>query len=190
MAKDDYVLSPIMINDNVVDLTVVPATDGNPASLEVRPVSTFYGITVNVQTVAADRPQTVTITSTAPNQIEIQGQIPEGSAPLLQTFRVEDPPPFARTLFIEALVRHGVTIDAPAVATNPVDRLPANNAYAVADRVALLTSLPFSEVIKLILKVSLNQGTRYARLPTRGSRRVSGPSARGYRRSATGTDRR
>ena len=158
MPKDDYVLSPIMINDNVVDLTIVPATEGEPASLDVRPVSAFYDITIDVETVAADRPQAVTITSPAPNQIEIQGQIPEGSAPLLQTFQVEDPPAFARTLFVEALVRQGVTIDAPAVGMNPADRLPASDAYAEADRVALLTSLPFSEVIKVILKVSMNQG--------------------------------
>jgi len=158
MAKDDYVLSPIMINDNVVDLTTVPATDGVPASLEVRPATAFYDITVNVQTVAADQPQAVTITSSSANQIEIQGEIPEGSAPLLQTFQVEDPPAFARTLFIEALVRQGVTIDAPAVGPNPADRLPASDAYAEADRVALLTSLPFSEVIKVILKVSMNRG--------------------------------
>jgi D-alanyl-D-alanine carboxypeptidase/D-alanyl-D-alanine-endopeptidase (penicillin-binding protein 4) len=158
MPKDDYVLSPIMINDNVVDLTIVPATEGDPASLEVRPVSEFYDITMDVQTVAADRPATVTITSPAPNQIEVQGQIPEGSAPLLQTFQVQDPPAFARTLFVETLGRHGVTIDAPVVGTNPADRLPASDAYAEADRVALLTSLPFSEVIKVILKVSMNRG--------------------------------
>jgi serine-type D-Ala-D-Ala carboxypeptidase/endopeptidase (penicillin-binding protein 4) len=158
MPKDDYVLSPIMINDNVVDLTTVPATDGDPASFEVRPVSAFYDITTDVQTVAANQPQAVTITSSAPNQIEIQGQIPEGTAPLLQTFQVEDPPAFARTLFIEALVRQGVTIDAPAVGANPDDRLPASDTYAEADRVALLTSLPFSEAIKVILKVSMNRG--------------------------------
>ena len=129
MPKDDYVLSPIMINDNVVDLTIVPASAGNPASLEVRPVSAFYDITVNVQTVAADQPQAVTFTSPAPNQIQIQGKIPEGSAPLLQTFQVEDPLAFARALFIEALVRQGITIDAPAVGPNPADRLPASDAY-------------------------------------------------------------
>jgi serine-type D-Ala-D-Ala carboxypeptidase/endopeptidase (penicillin-binding protein 4) len=158
MPKDDYVLSPIMINDNVVDLTTVPTTIGNPALLVVRPVSAFYDITVNVQTVAADRPRAVTIASSAANQIEVQGQIPVGSAPLLQTFQVEDPPAFARTLFIEALVRQGVTIDAPAVGSNPADRLPASDAYAESDRVAMLTSLPLSEVIKVILKVSMNRG--------------------------------
>ena len=158
MPKHDYVLSPIMINDNVVDLTTVPATEGDPASLEVRPVSAFYDITMDVQTVAADRSQAVTITSPASNQIVIQGQIPVGSAPLLQTFQVEDPPAFARTLFIEALARHGVTVEAAAVGLNPSARLPANDAYAEINRVALLTSLPFSEVIKVILKVSMNRG--------------------------------
>jgi serine-type D-Ala-D-Ala carboxypeptidase/endopeptidase (penicillin-binding protein 4) len=158
MPKDDYVLSPIMINDNVVDLTTVPTTIGNPALLEARPVSAFYDITVNVQTVAADRPRAVTIASSAANQIEVQGQIPVGSAPLLQTIQVEDPPAFARTLFIEALVRQGVTIDAPAVGPNPADRLPVSDDYTESDRVALLTSLPLSEVIKVILKVSMNRG--------------------------------
>ena len=158
MQKDDYVLSPIMINDNVVDLTILPAAAGVPASLEVRPVSAFYDIAMNVQTAAADQPLAVTITSPAPNQIEVQGQIPAGSVPLLQTFQVEDPPAFARSLFIEALIRQGIAIEAAAGGPNPVDRLPASDDYAEADRVALLTSLPFSEVIKVILKVSMNRG--------------------------------
>jgi serine-type D-Ala-D-Ala carboxypeptidase/endopeptidase (penicillin-binding protein 4) len=76
----------------------------------------------------------------------------------LQTFQVEDPPAFARTLFIEALVRQGVTIDAPAVGTNPADRLTASGAYTEDNRVALLTALLLSEVIKVILKVSMNRG--------------------------------
>jgi D-alanyl-D-alanine carboxypeptidase/D-alanyl-D-alanine-endopeptidase (penicillin-binding protein 4) len=51
-----------------------------------------------------------------------------------------------------------MTIDAPAVGTNPADRLSAGDTYTEANRVALLTSLPFSEVIKVILKVSMNRG--------------------------------
>lgn len=158
MAKDDYVLSPIMINDNVIDLTITPATAGDAATLEWRPMTAFYDVSTEVQTVASNQPLDVTITSPAPNQIVVTGQIPEGTAPLLQTFQVEDPPAFARTLFIEALGRQGVTIEAEATGPNPADRLPASDAYAEEERVALLTSLPFAEVIKVILKVSLNQG--------------------------------
>lgn len=158
MAKDDYVLSPIMINDNVIDLTTSPGAVGETAALAWRPETAFYDVTSDVQTVAAGQPQEVTIASPAPNQIVVGGQIPEGSAPLLQTFQVADPAAFARTLFIEALARQGVTVAAPAVGPNPADRLPASDAYTESDRVALLTSLPFSEAIEVILKVSMNRG--------------------------------
>ena len=158
MPKDDYVLSPIMINDNVVDLVITPGAVDESATLEWRPTTAFYDVSIDVQTVAADRPQAVTIASPAPDQIVVQGQIPVGSDPLLQTFQVEDPASFARTLFIEALARQGVTIEASAVGPNPDERLPASDAYTEGDRVALLTSLPFSETIKVILKVSMNRG--------------------------------
>jgi D-alanyl-D-alanine carboxypeptidase/D-alanyl-D-alanine-endopeptidase (penicillin-binding protein 4) len=158
MPKDDYILSPIMINDNVIDLTTIPGKAGAPAGLEWRPMSAFYDVRTEVQTVGAGEPLNVTVTSPAPDQIVVTGQIPEGNAPLLQTFQVEDPPAFARALFIEALARYGVTVEAEAIGPNPSDRLPASDAYQADDRVALLTSLPFSQVIELILKVSLNQG--------------------------------
>lgn len=158
MPKDDYVLSPIMINDNVIDLVVTPGAAGETATLAWRPMTAFYTVSSDVQTVAAGEPMDVTVAAPAPNQIVVSGQIPEGMAPLLQTFQVEDPPAFARALFIEALGRQGVTVAAPATGPNPADRLPASDAYVEDDRVALLTSLPFSEVIKVILKVSLNRG--------------------------------
>lgn len=158
MPKDDYVLSPIMINDNVIDLTTTPGQVGAPATLEWRPMTAFYTVSTDVQTVAAGQPTTITVSSPAPNEIILTGQIPEGNAPLLQTFQVEDPPAFARTLFIEALARQGVTIAAAATGPNPVGRLPAGDAYLAADRIALLTSLPFAETIKVILKVSMNRG--------------------------------
>jgi D-alanyl-D-alanine carboxypeptidase/D-alanyl-D-alanine-endopeptidase (penicillin-binding protein 4) len=158
MAKDDYVLSPIMINDNVVDLTTIPAKEGEPATLEWRPMTAFYDVRTAVQTVAKDQATAIDVTSPAPDQILLTGQIAAGSAPFLQTFQVEDPPAFARTLFIEALARQGVTVAADAVGPNPADRLPARDSYAEQDRVALLTALPFAETIKVILKVSMNRG--------------------------------
>ncbi len=158
MPKDDYVLSPIMINDNVIDLTITPGPIGKAATLQSRPVTAFYDVINDVQAIAADQPQTVTIAAPDPHRIVVQGQIPVGSAPLLQTFQVADPPAFARTLFIEALARQGVIVATPAVGPNPADRLPGSNAYVDAGRVALLTSFPFAEVVKVILKVSMNRG--------------------------------
>jgi D-alanyl-D-alanine carboxypeptidase/D-alanyl-D-alanine-endopeptidase (penicillin-binding protein 4) len=69
---------------------------------------------------------------------------------------VEDAASFARTLFIEALRRAGVAVDASPLAAHPADRLPDRTAYEKLSRVALLTSPPFAESAKLILKVSHN----------------------------------
>src|SRR5579884_1004921 len=95
----------------------------------------------------------------------VAGGIPVGyraplsdSTELVRTFRIEAPTPFARTAFIEALQRAGVTVPAPAVAPNPAGRLPAAGAYAPDTRVARFVSPPYADYAKLILKVSLNLG--------------------------------
>ena len=82
---------------------------------------------------------------TGPGVIVVQGQIPIDQPELLRTFQVEDPPSFARTLLIEALQRQGVTVDTSPTGDNPAAQLPPAGSYAEADRVALHTSLPFSE---------------------------------------------
>ena len=158
MAKDDYVLSPIMINDNVVDLTITPGKAGEPATLVSRPETAFYAIAVDVATAAAGTPLAIASTTPPMGDVTVSGSIAADSAPMVQTFQVEDPPAFARALFIEALNRAGVAVDAPVRASNPADRLPAAGSYADADRVARFTSLPLSEAVKVVMKVSLNQG--------------------------------
>lgn len=155
MAKDDYILTPIMINDNVIDLVTTPGKAGEPATLEWRPHTAMYSVRTEAVTVAKGEPLGLTVDMPSPSEIVVKGQIAEGSDPILQTAQVADPQAFARTLFIEALQRHGITTIAPAVGANP-DRLPTS--YAEDTRVAVLDSLPFSQVIKLILKVSHNQG--------------------------------
>jgi D-alanyl-D-alanine carboxypeptidase/D-alanyl-D-alanine-endopeptidase (penicillin-binding protein 4) len=50
-----------------------------------------------------------------------------------------------------------VTVTATATGPNPDAKLPPPDSYAAADRVALLTSPPFAQNIKLIFKVSMNQ---------------------------------
>ena len=76
----------------------------------------------------------------------------------VSNLRVEDPPSFARTAFIDALTRAGVSVSAPAVQPNDRSRLPSAQSYSSATQVASFTSLPYSEIAKLILKVSLNTG--------------------------------
>ena len=157
MPKDSYVLSPIWINDNLIDLTLTPGQEGDPAALEWRPMTAAYQVEADVRTVAAGEPANVSVTSPGPGQIAVSGQIPAGKNPVVPTYQVEDPAAFARTLLIEALARAGVTVAASPTGANPVERLPAWGSYAEADRVALHRSLPFAENLKLIFKTSHNQ---------------------------------
>jgi serine-type D-Ala-D-Ala carboxypeptidase/endopeptidase (penicillin-binding protein 4) len=157
MAKDDYILTPIWINDNLIDLTITPGAVDDPATVTWRPETAAYRIQADVTTVAASEVLNLTVDSPSPGVIAITGQTPVSDPHVLQTFQVADPPAFARTLLIEALGRAGVTVAATATGPNPDDKLPPPGSYAVADRVAMLTSPPFAQNIKLIFKVSMNQ---------------------------------
>lgn len=156
-AKDDYFITPIWINDNLIDLTITPGAAGEAATIEWRPQSAAYEVDSKATTAAAGQAATLDVTSPAAGVIEVSGELPADGGPTLRTFQVEDPAAFARTVMIEALVRAGVEVTATATGSNPINLLPAADSYAEADRVALLTSPPFAENIKLINKVSMNQ---------------------------------
>jgi D-alanyl-D-alanine carboxypeptidase/D-alanyl-D-alanine-endopeptidase (penicillin-binding protein 4) len=156
MPKDDYVLSPIMINDNVIDITVRPAGVGQAATVVTRPETAAYEVLSAVQTVAAGQQLDLAVESPQPGQIFVHGHIPADMAQALRTFQAAAPPAFARTLFIEALQRQGIIVDAPPTGANPATLLPPSGSYTPADQVAMLRSLPFSENLNLIFKVSMN----------------------------------
>lgn len=151
----EYLITPIMINDNLIDLEIIPKKTGENATINWRPQSSTYTVTSQVQTVSSGQTE-IRVNSEDMKNIVVEGQILENSTPVVRTVTVEDPSSFARALFIEALQREGVEVTSPV--TNQNQQLTSNNttAYTKDKRVALLTSLPFSENIKLVLKVSQN----------------------------------
>ncbi len=152
MTKDGYILTPIWINDNLIDLTVRPGSVGQPATLDWRPHTAAYEVQADMRTVAAG-----TANSPRQGQIIVRGQIPIDKTQLVRTQQVDDPPAFARTLFIEALKRQGVLVDASPTGANPAEQLPPKGTYKEEDRVGVHRSLPFAENLKLIFKTSHNQ---------------------------------
>ncbi|MGH9271488.1 MAG: D-alanyl-D-alanine carboxypeptidase, partial [Ilumatobacteraceae bacterium] len=80
------------------------------------------------------------------------------SDPVVNIYAFPDPATFARTAFIEALGRAGVTVTGDPVATNPDDQLPSIADVEAAPGVAELTSLPLAEELTYVLKVSYNLG--------------------------------
>jgi D-alanyl-D-alanine carboxypeptidase/D-alanyl-D-alanine-endopeptidase (penicillin-binding protein 4) len=150
------VLTPIVVNDNVVDVTVTPAAEpGKPASVRMRPETGYLQMDAQVETVAAGKAAHLEVRGAEGRGFTVRGQVPAGSKPHIAIYDVPDPAAFARALFIEALRGAGVTVSA-SLLREPEAQLPEREAYAHLERVASFTSPPFSEVIKVTLKVSHN----------------------------------
>lgn len=157
-AGGDTVLSPMVINDNLLDLTLTPAQPGQPARLDWRPRTAAFRVISQVKTVAAGEETGLEVVSPKPGMVLIRGQIAATGGPQLRIFQAPHPVSFARTLFIEALGRAGVRVSAKPLGANPAGLLPPWSGYAKLKKVAQFTSPPFSQTIKLILKTSHNLG--------------------------------
>jgi D-alanyl-D-alanine carboxypeptidase/D-alanyl-D-alanine-endopeptidase (penicillin-binding protein 4) len=88
----------------------------------------------------------------------VTGTIAAGPSPTLVVSEISDPSAFARTAFIEALARAGVTVAASPTGSNPEALLPPAGSYQAADMVAEHVSTTLDEYVELIMKVSYNRG--------------------------------
>jgi serine-type D-Ala-D-Ala carboxypeptidase/endopeptidase (penicillin-binding protein 4) len=150
------VLTPILVNDNVVDVLITPATKaGEPATAKFRPETSYVQIEVQVKTVDDGQPMKIETERVGPESFMVRGQIPRSAKPILRICPVDDPAGFARALFVESLRRAGVAVTA-SIHQAPTSNLPNKDSYKDLKRVALLKSPPFSEMLKVTLKVSHN----------------------------------
>jgi D-alanyl-D-alanine carboxypeptidase/D-alanyl-D-alanine-endopeptidase (penicillin-binding protein 4) len=149
-------VTPIVVNDNVIDVTVKPGAAGAAAQVEWRPHCEALQVDARVETLPKGGSTSLRISSPTAGRIVVRGAIAEDAAPVVSIQEVDDPSSWARSLFIEALRRVGVVVDASALGVNPGDALPTREAVSGLPRTALHTSAPFSENAKLILKVSHN----------------------------------
>jgi serine-type D-Ala-D-Ala carboxypeptidase/endopeptidase (penicillin-binding protein 4) len=147
----------IMVNENLIDLMTIPTEPGQPAQLNWRPQTASNVVSSTVTTVAAGGPTEIDVDASEDGRIELSGTIAADSPPQLKVAQVADPAAFTRTALIEALARAGVTVASPATGPNPEGLLPPEGTYS-GQPVALLTSPPFSDYMRLIMKVSHNLG--------------------------------
>lgn len=152
----DPVLSPIVINDNLVDIMIVPGIPGTPPALAMRPETSGYILNNRVTTGPAGSPLSIAITEEPGGMIVVSGIVAADAGQVNQTYSVRDPAAYARTLFIEALERQGIEVTARANDGNPGEKLPEKGRYAGSRKVAELTSPPLIEDVTLTLKVSQN----------------------------------
>ncbi|WP_084701567.1 D-alanyl-D-alanine carboxypeptidase/D-alanyl-D-alanine endopeptidase [Streptacidiphilus anmyonensis] len=153
--------TPMIINDNLIDLLTTPTKPGHAAKLFWRPQVAPYRVVSHVRTVAADGTTNITVTASPDGtRITLSGTIAAGTQPVLRTSDIKDPNAFGRTALIEALGRAGVTVTAKPTGRNPERALP--DSYGGDPRVAAFVSPPYRQYAKLILKVSHNLGANLA----------------------------
>ena len=150
------VITPIIVNDNVLDFTFEPTEPGQPAKTSWRPQTSLFKVEFDVKTVQENEPLETWIRPQEGGRIVVTGKIPANRRPLVRIYEVPDPAAFARALLIEALERSGVEVAAGIVLTHPAGKLPEPGAYGSLPKVTQLVSPPFGENAKLILKVSHN----------------------------------
>jgi len=153
--------TPLIINDNVIDLLTTATAPGQPARLSWRPQVAPYRVTSTVRTVAAGGATDIAVSASPDGtRIGLSGTIAAGAQPVLRISDVKDPDAFGRTALIEALARAGVTVTAPPTGANPVGVVPPS--YNGTQRVAAYVSPVFSQYARLIFKVSHNLGANLA----------------------------
>jgi D-alanyl-D-alanine carboxypeptidase/D-alanyl-D-alanine-endopeptidase (penicillin-binding protein 4) len=155
-----FVISPIIVNDNAIDVIVKPGTEGGPALLHVSP-ATAYGRFVNrTVTGAAGSRSTLRAESDLANgdgtrTITYSGSVPADTLPTMMAYRVAQPSRFAEVVLAEALHERGIVAAARPV-EQKVDAANLSAFYTPERVLAEHVSPPLSEEVKITLKVSQN----------------------------------
>lgn len=149
-----YIISPIMINENLMDFQIKPAALGNKANIQWRPQAPGYTVINEVKTVAKGQAASIQITTNKDNTTyTITGKIAVDSPEILRTHAIMDPAKFAQSAFIAALKQAGIEVK-----PNPQAHSLTNTSYSKLTPVAEYVSPPYSEYVKVILKLSHNIG--------------------------------
>ena len=149
-------LSPMIVNDNLIDILVQPGKQvGQLAQVRMRPSTDYYHMDAEVVTVAEGKPTILNLETTGSNQFSVRGKIAVEAKPIVRVYPVEEPMLFARALLIEALRRQGIRVSATFHRPARYD-LPTADEYEKLPKVGTFVSEPFSEAIAVTLKVSHN----------------------------------
>ncbi|SDS58257.1 D-alanyl-D-alanine carboxypeptidase / D-alanyl-D-alanine-endopeptidase (penicillin-binding protein 4) [Jiangella sp. DSM 45060] len=152
-------VSPLTLNDNVIDVTVTPgAAPGAPARLTISPDVGYVTIVNEVATVSPGGPpgRPLRYTGDVANAdgtrtVTLIGDLPAGAPDVHWNYPVPGPARFGELAFAQALREAGVEAQA-----GPSSGASAPEHYTRPNRLAEHVSPPLSEVVKVMLKPSSN----------------------------------
>ncbi|MFI5312384.1 MAG: D-alanyl-D-alanine carboxypeptidase/D-alanyl-D-alanine-endopeptidase [Gemmatimonadales bacterium] len=156
----NVVLSPMVVNDNVVDIIVTPgAAAGAIVDVKVLPLTSYVVVDNKLTTGAPDSPRRVRVTEDSSKAdvyvVHLEGSVPAGSAPVNSRRTVASPRRFGEVAFAMVLNEAGVRC-AVRPARDSVDYRALAARYADSAVVAQHASVPFSAEATAILKMSQN----------------------------------
>ncbi|HEY2458446.1 MAG TPA: D-alanyl-D-alanine carboxypeptidase/D-alanyl-D-alanine-endopeptidase [Candidatus Acidoferrum sp.] len=155
------VVSPIVVNDNVIDVVISPGpTENSPVQLKIEPQTAYVTITNQATTGKVGSKPTITYSNDKLNpdgtrSVAVTGSFPVDGKPTMHSYRIPEPSHFAATVLAEALKQQGITVKLPGPA-NAVDFKALAGNYKPENLVAEHVSPPLKEEVKVTLKVSQN----------------------------------
>jgi len=157
----NVVMSPMVVNDNVVDVIVSPgSTETSPLQFKSAPQTAYITFTNHTTTGKAGSPTSLKYENEKSNpdgsrSVTLTGSLALGARPAMVSYPVPEPSRFAAIALMEALKEEGVR-SATGVGSDQADfkALAAN--YTPEKVVAEHISPPFKEDVKVTLKVSQN----------------------------------
>jgi dihydroorotase/N-acyl-D-amino-acid deacylase len=155
------VISPIVVNDNVIDVIVTPGrAEGLPVSLQISPRTTYVSIINQATTGKAGSKASLEYTEEKVNAegvrtVTLTGSLALGARAPMTAYPVPEPSRFAATVLMEALKEKGVGCTIGSAGDKTDFKLLASN-YKPENVVAEHVSPPLKEDVKITLKVSQN----------------------------------
>jgi D-alanyl-D-alanine carboxypeptidase/D-alanyl-D-alanine-endopeptidase (penicillin-binding protein 4) len=186
-----FVISPIIVNDNAIDILLTPTKEGERAAFRLSP-HTAYATFINATTTArpGSAPSIHVESDVAhgdgTHTVTIGGAIPADTPSFMYAYRVPQPSRFAEIVLAEALHERGI-VAAPREASSSIPVAQLSRSYTTERVVAEHVSPPFAEEVKITLKLSQNLHASATPLllgalggPTTGD--VEAVAARGFTR--------
>jgi N-acyl-D-amino-acid deacylase len=157
----NVVISPIVVNDNVVDVIATAGDkEGAPVTVEVRPKTAYVNIINQAKTGKADASADVNysaekLNSDGTRSVTLTGTLPAGKSSGMMAYAVPEPSRFAAVVLAECLNAKGIKV-AILPGTGTVDFKTIAVQYKPENLIAEHVSPPLKEDVKITLKLSQN----------------------------------
>jgi D-alanyl-D-alanine carboxypeptidase/D-alanyl-D-alanine-endopeptidase (penicillin-binding protein 4) len=155
------VVSPIVVNDNLIDVLVSPgASENSPVQVRISPQTAYVTISNEVKTAKAGSKSSLEyiyekLNPDGTRSVTLSGSLAIDSGPTMRAYRVPEPSRFAATVLVEALKSEGITANLAKLQDSIDFKALAAN-YRPENMVAEHVSPPLKEDVKITLKVSQN----------------------------------